>query len=111
MVPKTVRGFEKCSNPLDGSLTTMMLRSFSPKSTHNASSTKGKAVASSTKNAKANKPKETILAARNKNHHMFCIEFIKEMIDVDTVECPYEYVPGKEFLPDFALEKKIDWTT
>ena len=31
------------------------------------------------------------------------IEFIKEMMEQDSLECPYEYVPSKEFLPDFAI--------
>ena len=31
------------------------------------------------------------------------VEFIKEMMEQDSLECPYEYVPSKEFLPDFAI--------
>ena len=32
------------------------------------------------------------------------VKFIKAMMDIDNPECPYDYMPGKEFLPDFALE-------
>ena len=31
------------------------------------------------------------------------VEFVKEMMEQDSPECPYEYVLGKEFLPDFAI--------
>ena len=31
------------------------------------------------------------------------VEFVKEMMEQDSPECPYEYVPGTEFLPDFAI--------
>ena len=29
--------------------------------------------------------------------------FIKEMMDGDSPKCPYDYMPGKEFLPDFVI--------
>ena len=32
------------------------------------------------------------------------VEFVKDTMEQNSPECPYEYVPGKEFLPDFALE-------
>jgi hypothetical protein len=31
------------------------------------------------------------------------VEFVKEMMEQNNPECPYEYVPGKEFLPDFVI--------
>jgi hypothetical protein len=32
------------------------------------------------------------------------VEFGKDMMEQNSPECPYEYMPCKEFLPDFALE-------
>jgi chromosome segregation and condensation protein ScpB len=32
------------------------------------------------------------------------VEFVKEMMEIHTTEYPFKYVPGKEFLPNFALE-------
>ena len=31
------------------------------------------------------------------------VEFVKEMMEQDSPECPYEYMLGKEFLPNFAI--------
>ena len=35
---------------------------------------------------------------------LMSVEFIKDMMEQNSPECPYEYVPSKEFLPNFALE-------
>ena len=32
------------------------------------------------------------------------VEFVKDMMEQISPDCSYEYVLGKEFLPDFALE-------
>ena len=37
------------------------------------------------------------------SQNLASVEFVKEMMEQDNPECPYEYVPGKEFLPDFAI--------
>ena len=75
------------------------------KNSHDSSIAQGKGVASSTPNAKANKPKETIFA---RNHRMskalVSIDLVKEMMEQNIIECPYDYVLGKEFLPNFAVE-------
>jgi len=40
------------------------------------------------------------------------VEFVKDIMEQNSLECPYDYVPGKEFLPDFALEcnKRLAYT-
>ena len=111
-----VRGFEKGSNPLDAGLSSMW-RSLGKKNPLGASAIKGKAgVTSSPLNAKASKAKEAFLAIFSGQHRMSKTHssnnFIKEMMDGDSPECPYDYVPDKEFLPDFALEcnKRLAYT-
>ena len=99
------------SDPPDAAISAMW-KSLRKKNPHDSSIAQGKGVASSTPNAKANKPKETIFAG---NHLMskalVSIDLVKEMMEQNIVECPYDYVPGKEFLPDFALDAMIDCHT
>jgi hypothetical protein len=35
---------------------------------------------------------------------MVSIDFVKDLMSQDYLDCPYDFVLGKEFLPDFALE-------
>ena len=116
MIPKMVRGFEKGSNPPDAGIS-MMWRSLGKKNPQDASAIKDKAgVASSPPNAKASKAKEASPTIFSGQHRMSKTlssnNFIKEMMDGESPECPYDYVPGKEFLPDFALEcnKRLAYT-
>ena len=32
------------------------------------------------------------------------VDFVKDLMSQDYPDCPYDFVLGKEFLPDFALE-------
>ena len=107
MFPKMVREFEKGSNPPDASISAMW-RSLSKKNPQDASAIKGPMVPSLARNAKASMAKEgsgTIFGGQHcLSQTLASVEFIKEMMEQDSPECPYEYVLGKEFLPDFALE-------
>jgi hypothetical protein len=64
-------------------------------------------VPSSARNAKASMAKEgyrTIFGGQHSlSQTLASIEFVIDMIEQNSPKCPYEYVPGKEFLPDFAL--------
>ena len=35
---------------------------------------------------------------------MVNVDFVKDLMSQDYPDCPYDFVLGKEFLPDFALE-------
>ena len=65
-------------------------------------------VPSSARNAKASMAKEgsgTIFGGQHcLSQTLASVEFIKDMMEQNSPECPYEYVPSKEFLPNFALE-------
>jgi hypothetical protein len=102
-----VREVVKGSNPADASIS-MMWRSLGKKNTEDAYAIKGMAVPSSARNAKASMAKEGSGTIFGDQHHLSqtlaSIEFVKDMMEQNSHECPYEYVPGKEFLPDFALE-------
>ena len=62
----------------------------------------------SARNTKASMAKEgsrTIFGGQHRlSQTLASVEFVKDMMEQNSPECPYEYVPGKEFLPDFALE-------
>ena len=107
MVPKMVRGFEKSSNPPEAGIS-VMWRSLGEKNSQDTSTIMVKGVASSAPNAKASKANEGSTTMFGVQHRMSkalaSIEFVKEMMEQNSPECPYEYVPGKEFLPDFALQ-------
>jgi hypothetical protein len=107
MFPKIVREFEKGSNLPDASISAMW-RSLGKKNPQDASAIKGKAMPSSSRNAKANMAKEgsgTIFSGQHcLSQTLASVEFVKDMMEQNNPECPYEYVLGKEFLPDFALE-------
>ena len=107
MFPKMVREFENGSNPPDAGISTMW-RSLGKKNPQDASAIKGKAVPSSARNAMASMAKEGYGTIFGGQHHLSqtlaSVEFIKGMMEQNSPEYPYEYVRGKEFLPDFALE-------
>jgi len=62
----------------------------------------------SARNAKASMAKEgsgTIFGGQHRlSQTLASVEFVKDMMEQNSPECPYEYVPVKEFLPDFSLE-------
>ena len=115
MFPKIVREFEKGSKPPDAGIS-VMWRLIGKKNPQDASAIKGKAVPSSVRNAKASMVKEgsgTIFGGQHRlSQTLTSVEFVKDMMEQNNPECPYEYVPGKEFLPDFALEcnKRLAYT-
>jgi hypothetical protein len=86
----------------------MMWRSLGKKNPEDAYAIKGMAVPSSAQNAKGSMAKEGSGTIFGGQHHLSqtlaSIEFVKDMMEQNSPECPYEYMPGKEFLPDFALE-------
>jgi len=48
---------------------------------------------------------ETIFGGQHRlSQTLASIELVKDMIEQNSPECPYEYMLGKEFLPDFSLE-------
>ena len=48
---------------------------------------------------------ETIFGGQHRlSQTLASIELVKDMIEQNSPECPYEYMPGKEFLPNFGLE-------
>jgi hypothetical protein len=102
-----VREFEKGSNPPDAGISAMW-RSLGKKNPQDASAIKAKAVPSSARNAKASMAKEGSITIFGGQHHLSqtlaSIEFVKDMMEQNSPECPCEYVPSKEFLPDFGLE-------
>ena len=86
-----------------------MFRCLGKKNHKEASAIKGKGVASSTPNAnkaiKAMEGSATIFGGQHRlSKTLMSVEFVKEMIDQNNTECPYDYVLGKEFLPNFSLE-------
>ena len=91
MFPKMVREFEKGSNPPDAGISAMW-RSLGKKKPQDAFAIKGKAVPSSARNAKANMAKEgsgTIFGGQHLlSQTLVSIEFIKEMMEQDSPECP-----------------------
>jgi hypothetical protein len=55
--------------------------------------------------AKANEGGGTIFGAQHRmTGTLLSVGFVKEMMEQDTTEYPFKYVPGKEFLPNFTLE-------
>ncbi|CAD6341306.1 unnamed protein product [Miscanthus lutarioriparius] len=107
MFPKMVREFEMGSNPPYASISAMW-RSLGKKKPQDASAIKGKVVPLSARNAKASMAKEGSRTIFGGQHHssqtLASVEFVKDMMEQISPDCSYEYVLGKEFLPDFALE-------
>ena len=91
MFPKMVREFEKGSNPPDAGISTMW-RSLGKKNRQDASTIKGKVVPSSARNAKSSMAKEGSGTIFGGQHHLSqtlaSVEFVKEMMEQDSPECP-----------------------